>query len=139
MGPLRVFSDLRVNCFCAILYHILHIFEDEMSRNTCRETLGQAETIQTLRKKSREVLTSTVAILNCIRSAGNMVPQTDDHVAGDGRYVVIADDGAQTVRSAAAVAVVAVVVVVRVVRVVLGVPWLPVPIPSVPFLMPVRL
>ena len=104
--------------------------------------------------KGREVLTWTVAIRNCIRSAGNTAPQTDGHVARDGRYVVCVDDGAQTVLSAAVVVVVVVVVVVaaaaaaaaavavavvRVVRVVLGVPWLPVPIPSVLFLRPVRL
>jgi len=65
-------------------------------------------------------------------------------VAGVGRYVVSVD-GAQTVLSAAAAAAAAAVAVavavaaVRVVRVVLGVPWLPVLIPSVPFLRPVRL
>jgi len=114
--------------------------------------LGQAENIAETGKrkvgrysKGRKVLTWIVAILNCIRSAGNTAPQTDAHVAEDGRYVVSADDGAQTVLSPAAAAAVAVVVVVvvvvvvRVVRDVLGVPWLPVLIPSVPFLRPVRL
>jgi len=94
-----------------------------------------------LKKEGRQVLTWTGAIPNCIRSAGNTAPQTDVHVEEDGRYVVSVDDGAQTVLSAAAAAaaVAVAVAVVHVVRVVLGVPWLPVLFPSVPFLRPVRL
>jgi hypothetical protein len=70
--------------------------------------------------RGTEVLTWTAETLNCIRSAGNTAPQTDAHVAGDGRYVVTVDDGVQTVLYAAVVAVV--VAVVRVVPVVLAVP-----------------
>ena len=77
--------------------------------------MGQAENIVQTGKKGREVLTWTAAILNCIRSAGNTAPQTDAHVAGDGKYVVSVDDGAQNVLSAAAAAAVVVVVVVVVV------------------------
>jgi fatty acid desaturase len=108
---------------------------------------------QIIRLKDREVLTWTVAILNCIHSVGNRAAQTDvHHVARYGIYVVNVDDWAQTVLSAAvavaaaaaaavavAAAAAAVVVVVVVVVVVLCVLWFPFLTPSVPFLRPVPL
>ena len=123
--------------WCNTLSYSTYIWRGNVTKPLLRDIEPGRKHCRDWKRKVREVLTWTVAILNCIRSVGNTAPQTDAHVAGDGRYVVSVD-GAQTVLSAVAAAAAA-AAAVRVVQVVLGVPWLPVLIPSVPFLTPVRL